>query len=84
MDTYTDLDQERILQTAKWIKNTNKPMAVHAEDKRMIVERTAFYKSTGQNNSSYVPQETIRLKPKLLNCLLMLHKKLDAKFTLYT
>ena len=34
MSTFTDLDEERILHTAKWIKNTNKPMAVHAENKK--------------------------------------------------
>ena len=50
MSTFTDLDEERILQTAKWIKNTNKPMAVHAEDKKMIIDRTAISKSAGQND----------------------------------
>ncbi|MGB5531258.1 MAG: dihydroorotase [Ignavibacteriaceae bacterium] len=50
MSTFTDLDGERILQTAKWIKQVNKPMAVHAEDKKMIAERTAISQSAGQNN----------------------------------
>ncbi len=50
MSTFTDLDEERILQTAEWIKKTGKPMAVHAEDKKMIAERTAISKSVGQND----------------------------------
>jgi allantoinase len=50
MNTFTDLDEERILQTAKWIKTTGKPMAVHAEDKKMIVERRNAAKNGGQNN----------------------------------
>lgn len=50
MNTFTDLDEERILQTAKWIQQVNKPMAVHAEDKKMIAERTAISISAGQYN----------------------------------
>ena len=50
MSTFTDLDEERILKAAKLIKKVNKPMAVHAEDKKMIAERTAISKSAGQNN----------------------------------
>lgn len=50
MSTFTDLDEERILQTAKWIKKTGKPMAVHAEDKSLIVKRTAISKKAEQNN----------------------------------
>ena len=49
MNTFTDLDKERILQTAKWIQKTGKPMAVHAEDKKMIVERRTTAKNAGQN-----------------------------------
>lgn len=49
MNTFTDLDEERILQTAKWIQKTGKPMAVHAEDKKMIVERRTTAKNAGQN-----------------------------------
>ncbi len=50
MNTFTDLDEERISQTAKWIKQTGKPMAVHAEDKKLIFERRTAYKNAGQNN----------------------------------
>lgn len=50
MSTFADLDEERILQAAKWIEKTGKPMAVHAENKKMIVERTTSFKSAGQNN----------------------------------
>ena len=50
MNTFTDLTEERILQTAKWIKQTGKPMAVHAEDKKLIVERRTALKNAGQHN----------------------------------
>jgi allantoinase len=50
MNTFTDLTAERILQTAKWIKKTGKPMAVHAEDKKLIVERRTATKNAGQHN----------------------------------
>ncbi|OIP61328.1 MAG: allantoinase [Ignavibacteria bacterium CG2_30_36_16] len=48
METFSDLNEERILQTAKWVKKTNKPMAVHAEDKKMIFDRSAAAKNAGQ------------------------------------
>lgn len=80
MDTYTDLDEERILQTAKWIKNTNKPMAVHAEDKRMIVERTAFYKSTGQNNwQAYCAARDDQAEAKAIKLLINVAQKTGCK-----
>lgn len=50
MRTFSDLNEERILQTAKWIKKTNKAMAVHAEDKKMIIQRSIIAKSAGQND----------------------------------
>ena len=50
MNTFTDLDEERILQTAIWIEKTGKPMAVHAEDKKMIVKRKTAAKNAGQHN----------------------------------
>lgn len=49
MNTFTDLTEEQILQTAKWITKTGKPMAVHAEDKNLIVERGTSFKNTKQN-----------------------------------
>jgi allantoinase len=49
MDTFTDLTEERILQTAKWIEKTGNPMAVHAEDKIMIIEKSTASKNAGQN-----------------------------------
>ena len=49
MDTFTDLTQERFLQTANWIKQTGKPMAVHAEDKNSILDRRTALQNVGQN-----------------------------------
>ena len=50
MNTFKDLTEEQILQTAKWIMKTDKPMAVHAEDKKMIIERRSASKNAGRNN----------------------------------
>ena len=50
MDSFKDLDEERILQAAICIRKTGKPMAVHAEDKKMIVEKRTSFKNAGQNN----------------------------------
>lgn len=50
MDTFKDLTEERIFKAANWINETKKPMAVHAEDKKLIVERGTTSKSAGQNN----------------------------------
>ena len=50
METFSDLNAERILQTAHWIKKTSKPMAVHAEDKKMIFDRSAAAQIAGQKD----------------------------------
>ena len=80
MSTFTDLDEERILQTAKWIKTTNKPMAVHAEDKKMIVERTAISKSAGQNNwQAYYAARDDQAEAKAIKLLVEIAEKTGCR-----
>ena len=76
MNTFTDLDEERILQTANWIKKTNKPMAVHAEDKRMIVDRTAIFKSNWQ---SYCSARDDQAEAKAIKLLINVAQKTGCK-----
>ncbi len=80
MSTFTDLDEERILQTAKWIKQANKPMAVHAEDKKMIAERTAILKSAGQNNwQAYCSARDDQAEAKAIKLLIDIAEKTGCR-----
>jgi allantoinase len=49
MDTFTDLTYERITEAAKAIAITNKPMAVHAEDKKIVLQTKQKFISNNQN-----------------------------------
>jgi len=80
MSTFADLDEERILQTAKWIKNTNKSMAVHAEDKKMIIDRTAISKSAGQNNwQAYCAARDDKAEAKAIKLLVKIAEKTGCR-----
>jgi allantoinase len=76
MNTFTDLNADRILQAAKWINKTNKPMAIHAEDKKMIVERRARFKSVGQNDwQAYCSARDDQAEVKAINLLIDIAEK---------
>ncbi len=80
MNTFTDLDEERILQTAKWIKKTGKPMAVHAEDKKMIVERISAAKSSGQNDwQAYCSARDDQAEAKAIKLLINIAEKTGCR-----
>ena len=50
MKTFTDMDFPWILQTAKWVKRTGKPLAVHAEDKLYVIYKRRRYKDMWLND----------------------------------
>jgi allantoinase len=80
MKTFTDLDAERILQAASWIKKTNKPMAVHAEDKTMILNRSASAKSAGNNTwQDYCSARDSMAEAKAIALLIDVAKKTDCR-----
>ena len=80
MKTFTDLDEERILQTAKWIKNTNRPMAVHAENKKMIVGRETAAKSAGKNSwQDYCSARDDQAEAKAIKLLIEIAKKTGCR-----
>ena len=71
MNTFKDLNEERILRAARWIKAANKLMAVHAEDKQMIIERRMAAKNAGQNNwKAYCSARDDKAEEKAI-CLLL-------------
>lgn len=53
METFKDLSVEQMRQVAKFIKQTNKPQSVHAEDKFMIESKRGRFKSANQNTWEY-------------------------------
>lgn len=53
MDSFKDLSVEQMRQVAKFIKHTNKPQSVHAEDKFMIESKRTRFKSDNQNTWEY-------------------------------
>ncbi|MCW8804813.1 MAG: amidohydrolase family protein, partial [Ignavibacteriaceae bacterium] len=80
MNTFTDLNEERILQTAKWIEKSGKPMAVHAEDKKRIVERRDAAKSAGQNNwQAYCSARDDKAEAKAIKLLIEIAEKTGCR-----
>jgi len=80
MNSFADLDEERILQSARWIENINKPMAVHAEDKRMITERTAISKSVGQKDwQAYCSARDDQAEAKAIKLLIDVAQKTGCR-----
>ncbi len=53
MDTFKDLSIEQMRQIAKFLKQTNKPQAVHGEDKFMIESKRQRFKTANQNSWQY-------------------------------
>ncbi len=49
MDTFTDLSYERITEAASAISNTGKPMAVHAEDKMLVLTKKKEFLQNNKN-----------------------------------
>ena len=80
MNTFTDLDEERILQTAKWIKKAGKPMAVHAENKKMIIERSKISKTAGHNNwQAYCAARDDQAEAKAIKLLIEVVEKTKCR-----
>jgi allantoinase len=80
MNTFIDLDEERILQTAIWIEKTGKPMAVHAEDKKMIVERRTAAKNAGQHNwQAYCSARDDKAEAKAIKLLVEIAQKTGCR-----
>lgn len=50
MSTFTDLTPEQMLQVAQWIKPTGLPLAVHAEDKKRVQQRSLRLRNAGAND----------------------------------
>lgn len=76
MSTFADLTEDRILHAANWIKKTGKPLAVHAEDKKLIVERSASSKSDGQNTwHAYCSARDDQAEAKAIELLIKIAEK---------
>ena len=50
MEEFSDLTYEQIEQAARIVKQTGKPMAVHAEDKSLIVSRRKSFQKENKNS----------------------------------
>ena len=80
MDTFTDLTEERILQTAKWIQKTGKPVAVHAEGKKMIFERAESLKNSGKNDwQAYCSARDDQAEAKAIKLLIDIAEKTGCR-----
>lgn len=50
MDTFRDLTPDQIKQAALWIKATGKPLAVHAEDRNLVINRQKHLQAEGRTD----------------------------------
>jgi allantoinase len=80
MNTFTYLDEDRILQAAKWIKKAGKPMAVHAEDKKLIVERRNQFINSGRNDwRAYCSARDDKAEAKAIELLIDIAEKTECQ-----
>ncbi|GBD91056.1 allantoinase [bacterium BMS3Abin04] len=81
MKDFTELTYDEIEQVAKIIMQTDKPMAVHAEDKNLIINKKKYFQTKGINSwEAYCSVRNIRVESKAVEKLVEIAKKTKAKF----
>lgn len=78
METFTDLTPEQMLQVAHWIKSisTGRPLAVHAEDKKLVEERRLELQKKGANDwRAYCNSRDIEAEAKAVETMIEIANK---------
>ncbi len=79
MKDFTDLTYEQIEKAARIIKQTGKPVAVHAEDKNIVVKKRNYFKSKNINTwQAYCSARNVRAESKAVSRLIEIAKKTKA------
>ncbi len=80
MKEFGDLTYSEILETAKIIRTTEKPMAVHAEDKTLVENTGNRLKSAGDNSwEAYCKARSVRAESKAIAEMVKIAEKSGAK-----
>lgn len=80
METYSDLSDYQLEVLAKIIAKTGKPMAVHAEDKEMIVFREKRFKSLNHTDwHAYCESRDIQAEASAVNKLIHIAEKTNCR-----
>ncbi len=79
MSTFTDLTYDQIEKVAGWIKKTGLPMAVHAEDKKMVLSRREQLQRLGQNDwQAYCQARDASAEAEAVSKLITIAEKTDC------
>ncbi len=78
METFTDLTPVQMLQAAHWIKDisTGRPLAVHAEDKKLVEQRREVLQRRGANDwRAYCKARDILAEAKAVETMIDIAQK---------
>ncbi|UCH95828.1 MAG: allantoinase AllB [Candidatus Aminicenantes bacterium] len=78
MKTFTDLTPDQMLQAAHWIKaiSTGRPLAVHAEDKKLVEERRAILQKKNVNDwQAYCQARDVQAEAKAVETMIDIARK---------
>ncbi len=82
METFTDLTPDRMLQTAKWIRSISRklPLAVHAEDKSLVIKRQAYLQQRGVNDwRAYCQVRDVQAEAKAVETMIDIARKSKSR-----
>lgn len=80
MEEFSDLTYEQIEQAAQIIKQTGKPMAVHAEDKSLIFSRREIFQKENKNSwKEYCIARDVESERKAIEQMKIISKKTGCR-----
>lgn len=80
MKDFTNLTYEQIEKVARIIRQTGKPVAVHAEDKNIVVKKRNYFRANNINTwQAYCSARNVRAESKAVVRLIEIAKKTKVK-----
>jgi allantoinase len=81
MDSFRDLTPERLLVAAEYVKELNKPIAIHAEDKNRINTRSQKLIANGETGwKAFVKARDSEAEARAISTLIEIASKCDCRF----
>ncbi|MHB2156303.1 dihydroorotase [Calditrichota bacterium GD2] len=79
MEKFTDLNAGQMKEAAEWIKELNVPLAVHAEDKELVVTRRGQFQAQGQNDwQAYCSARDIEAEARAVSLMASITRQTGA------
>jgi allantoinase len=80
METFTDLTKKEMLQVAKWIYETGKPLLVHSEDKNLVLSRQKKLQLKKRNDwKAYCESRDVKAETEAVKTMIDITRKTKCK-----